>query len=88
AANARAIVDGIARAATEGSAMLFTPEMSGLLDGNRERARRHVVAEAEDTVLAATREAAAKHGIWVHLGSLALRGEGDKFLNRGFVIDD
>ncbi|WP_275427887.1 nitrilase-related carbon-nitrogen hydrolase, partial [Enterobacter hormaechei] len=44
--------------------------------------------EAEDTVLAATREAAAKHGIWVHLGSLALRGEGDKFLNRGFVIDD
>ncbi|MBL7326011.1 carbon-nitrogen hydrolase family protein, partial [Escherichia coli] len=37
AANARAIVDGIARAATEGSAMLFTPEMSGLLDGNRER---------------------------------------------------
>ena len=47
-----------------------------------------MVAEAEDTVLAATREAAAKHGIWVHLGSLALRGEGDKFLNRGFVIDD
>ncbi|MBB4096905.1 carbon-nitrogen hydrolase family protein [Sphingomonas kyeonggiensis] len=88
AANARTITDGIARAAAEGSAMLFTPEMSGLLDGNRERARQHVVAEEEDLVLAATREAAAKHGIWVHLGSLALKGEGDKFRNRGFVIDD
>lgn len=87
-ANARTIADGVAKAAADGSAMLFTPEMSGLLDGNRERARQHVVAEEQDLVLAATREAAAKHAIWVHLGSLALKGEGDKFLNRGFVIDD
>jgi predicted amidohydrolase len=86
-ANARTIADGVARAAAEGSAMLFTPEMSGLLDGNRERARTQVVAEADDRVLAATREAAAKLGIWVHLGSLAVQGEGGKFLNRGFVID-
>lgn len=85
--NLRTIADGVARAAGEGSAMLFTPEMSGLLDGNRERARRHIAAEAEDRVLAATREAAAKHGIWVHLGSLALKAEGEKFRNRGFVID-
>ena len=87
AENARTIADGIAQAAAAGSAMLFTPEMSGLLDGNRERARGHVVAENQDIVLTATREAAAKHGIWVHLGSLAVKGENDKFLNRGFVID-
>jgi predicted amidohydrolase len=88
AANARTVADGIAQAAAEGSAMLFTPEMSGLLDGNRERARQRVVTEEQDIVLAAAREAAAKHGVWVHLGSLAVRGEGDKFLNRGFVIDN
>jgi deaminated glutathione amidase len=87
AANAAALVTMVEQAATGGAAMLFTPEMSGLLDGDRERARAHVVAEAEDPVLAATREAAAKHGVWVHLGSLALKGEGEKFLNRGFVID-
>lgn len=87
AANGRTIVEAIAAAAADGGAMLFTPEMSGLLDGNRERARQHVVAESEDRVLAAVREAAAKHGIWVHLGSLALGGEGGKFVNRGFVID-
>jgi len=40
-------------------------------------------------VLAAVREAAAKAGIWVHLGSLALLAEaGEKLVNRGFVIDD
>ncbi|MEP9357651.1 carbon-nitrogen hydrolase family protein [Sphingomonas sp. KR3-1] len=90
AANARVIAEGVAQAAAEGSAMLFTPEMSGLLDGNRARAAEHVVAQQEDRVLAATREAAAKHGIWVHLGSLAVKAPEagcDKFLNRGFVID-
>jgi predicted amidohydrolase len=39
-------------------------------------------------VLAAVRAAAAKAGIWVHLGSLALLAEaGEKLVNRGFVID-
>lgn len=87
AANARIIADGVAQAGAAGSTMLFTPEMSGLLDGNRERARGNVVAEAEDIVLAAARDAAAKHGVWVHLGSLAVKGEDEKFLNRGYVID-
>jgi len=32
--------------------------------------------------------AAAQAKIWVHLGSLALKGEGAKLVNRGFVIDN
>lgn len=88
AVNADALVAAVAEAAAGGAAMLFTPEMSGLLDGNRERAAKVVVGENEDRVLAAVREAAAKHGIWVHLGSLALRGEEGKFVNRGFVLTD
>ncbi len=87
AANARTIVEAVARSADEGAAMLFTPEMSGLLDRDKTRAEPHLAFEAEDRVLAATREAAAKHGIWVHLGSLALKQQGGKLLNRGFVID-
>lgn len=86
-ANARVLVDGVARAAVEGAAMLFTPEMSGLLDRDRSRAAANIVAEADDPVLAAVRAAAAQHGIWVHLGSLALKGEDGRFVNRGFVID-
>lgn len=86
ATNARVLTDAVARAAGEGAAMLFTPEMSGLLDRDRTRAALAIVGEGEDRVLAAVREAAARAGIWVHLGSLAVR-EGDRYANRGFVID-
>jgi predicted amidohydrolase len=87
-ANARTLADGVAQAAAGGAAMLFTPEMSGLLDRQRDRAAVNIVAEGEDHVLAAVREAAATHGVWVHLGSLALKSERDgRFVNRGFVID-
>jgi deaminated glutathione amidase len=87
AANARGLVAAVEQAAAGGAAILFTPEMSGLLDRDRARAERHLCAEADDPVLAALRQAAERAGIWVHLGSLALLGEGDKLVNRGFVID-
>jgi len=58
-----------------------------MLDRERERAMASARTEDEDEVLAAVRQAAAKAGIWVHLGSLALRGSGGKLSNRGFVID-
>ena len=44
-ANAAALVEAVDRAAAGGAAMLFTPEMSGLLDSDRERARVIIVAE-------------------------------------------
>jgi predicted amidohydrolase len=88
AANAERLVGAVREAASGGAAMLFTPEMSGMLDRDRERALGKARSESEDEVLAAVRKAAAKAGIWVHLGSLALKGEGGKLVNRGFVIDD
>jgi predicted amidohydrolase len=87
AANACALVRSVAEAKAGGAAMLFTPEMSGMLDRERERALGKVRAEEDDEVLASVRNAAAEAGIWVHLGSLALKGEGGKLVNRGFVID-
>lgn len=88
AVNAHSIIDAVAVAAAGGAAMLFTPEMSGLLDSNRARAAGSLHAEADDPVLAAVRRAAAEHRIWVHIGSLAVREEGGKLANRAFVIDD
>jgi predicted amidohydrolase len=87
AGNARTITEATAEAAKGGAAMLFTPEMSGLLDSNRARAAASLHPEAEDPVLAAVRQAAAEQGIWIHLGSLAVRGEDGKLANRAFVID-
>jgi predicted amidohydrolase len=86
--NGAALVARVREAATGGAAMLFTPEMSGLLDRDRVRATRNLCHQSEDPVLAAVRDAAREAGIWVHLGSLALlTGDGDKLVNRGFVID-
>jgi predicted amidohydrolase len=89
AANAVAILTAIEDARAGGAEMLFTPEMSGLLDRDRARAAANLHAEADDPLLATVRAAAAREGIWVSLGSLALRGGADgRLVNRAFVIDD
>ena len=87
AVNAATLVDAIGEAGAAGAAMLFTPEMSGLIDRDRTRGAASIVTEDADPVLAAVRAAAANAGIWVHLGSLAVRRPDGKFANRGFVID-
>jgi predicted amidohydrolase len=87
AANAKVIAQAASDAAADGAAMLFTPEMSGLLDRNRKRATEKIVQEAQDPVLASVREAAAGAGIAVAIGSLAVAREDGRWANRAFVID-
>jgi deaminated glutathione amidase len=87
--NAATMVAAVAEAAAGDATMLFTPEMSGLVDRDRVRAKASVQLETHDRVLAAVQDAARAHGIWVHIGSLAVdagRADG-KFANRAFVID-
>ena len=87
AVNAAVISAAIGEAKAGGAEMLFTPEMSNIIDRDRKRAAQNVVGEEHDLVLAAARDAAAKAGLWVALGSLAIdRGDG-RFANRAFVID-
>jgi predicted amidohydrolase len=58
------------------------------MDRDRRRAAPNLYDEADDPVLDAVRTAAADAGIWVHLGSLAVKGGADgRLLNRGFLID-
>ncbi len=87
AANAQALVWAIEEASAGGAEMLFTPEMSGLLDRDSERAATNLRAEDEDGVLAACRDAASLAGLWLHLGSQAVRTADGKLANRGFLID-
>jgi len=87
-ANGEAIADAARAAAQGGAAMLFTPEMCGLIDRDRARAAAHVVLEAENPVLARAQAAAREHGIWIVLGSLAVRREGEaRSANRTYVLD-
>ncbi len=86
AANAAMLVDAVAQAKAGGATMLFTPEMCGLLDRNRSRASANQYAEQDDPVLQAVRAAAREAGLWVSVGSLAVRQQ-DRLANRSFLID-
>ena len=86
-ANARALVDAIEQAAVGRAEMLFTPEMSGMIDQDSARAAGKRRSEAEDPVLAAARDAARRSQIWVDVGSIAVVADDGKVANRSFVID-
>ncbi len=85
--NARTIVDALAEAKAGGAQMLFTPEMSNIIDRDRRRASANIVAEQDDHFLADCREAAAKNGLWLALGSIAVAREDGRLANRALVID-
>lgn len=87
AGNAATLVGAVGAAAMAGAEMVFTPEMSGLLDRNRDRAKAHIVPEAQNPVLSAVQEAAARAGIWVAIGSLAVEREDGRWANRSLLVD-
>jgi predicted amidohydrolase len=82
------LVAAIAGLAAQGAQIVFTPEMSNLIDRNRARAAATLRREGADVVLEAVRAAALRHKLWVHLGSIALATETPLAANRGFLIDD
>lgn len=88
-ANARTLSDAADAAAAGGADMLFAPEMSGLVDRDRARAAAHVQREADSVFIATARDAASRTGLWIHLGSLPVLGDGDdpRWRNRSLVID-
>ncbi len=90
AENLPVTLDLIAKAAAEGATLIATPEATNLLSPSRDWQREALRPEAEDPTLAALRDAARQHGIWLLIGSLALRDddpEGDgRFANRSFLI--
>jgi len=87
AVNAADMRHGITAAAANGAGMVFLPEMAGLIDRDRARAAASIHVEADDPVLASVRETAAVAGLWVHVGSLAVRRDDGRYANRSFVID-
>ena len=89
AANLEVLARAAAEAAEAGADMLLTPEVSNCLSASRERQRAVLRPEPRDPTLAAMRAAAAEHGLWVLLGSLALRtaDPAGRFANRSVLID-
>jgi predicted amidohydrolase len=89
--NPTANIDDAARligeAKSVGADYALTPEMTNILVAKREQLFAVVVEEEKDTSLAAMRELARKLGIYIHIGSLAIKVSNDRAANRSFLID-
>jgi predicted amidohydrolase len=87
AANLDAAVRLIGQAKAAGADYVLTPEVTNIMEAKRERLFAAIVDEEADTTLAAMRELAAKLGLYIHLGSLAIKLAPEKAANRSFLID-
>jgi deaminated glutathione amidase len=77
----------IGEAKSAGADYVLSPEMTNILAANREQLFSVVVEEEADASLATLREVARKLGIYVHIGSLAIKISPDRAANRSFLID-
>ncbi|MDO5630814.1 MAG: carbon-nitrogen hydrolase family protein [Paracoccus sp. (in: a-proteobacteria)] len=81
----------IEQAAAQGAGLILTPEVTNFITPDRARQSELAQTESDDITLAALRQAAARHRIWLLIGSLALRPDppppgDDRLVNRSFLI--
>jgi predicted amidohydrolase len=86
-ANLDAAVRLIEEAKSAGADYVLTPEMTNVLEIKRERLFAAIAPEENDATLAAFRELARKLGIFLHVGSLAIKLPSERAANRSFLID-
>ncbi len=78
----------VAEAAAGGAELILTPEVTNCVSSSRARQRAVLRAEGDDPTLAGLREEAARRGVWLVIGSLALLTDDPdgRFANRSFLI--
>lgn len=88
-ANCAMLVARIRAAAAEGAGFVLTPEVCNCVSTSRSHQHSVLRPEAEDRTLAALRDLAAELGLWILIGSLALKTDDPqgRFANRSFVLD-
>ena len=79
----------IREAANDGAGFILTPEVSNCLSLSREHQDAVLQREAHDLSLAGYQTLAAELGVWLSIGSLALKTDDadGRYANRSFVID-
>jgi predicted amidohydrolase len=87
AANIDSAVKLIGKAKERGAHYVQTPEMTNLMESDRARLLELVAPEESDVGLAALRDTARHHRIWLHVGSLAIKIGPDVAANRSYLID-
>jgi len=77
----------IGEAKEAGADYVLTPEMTNILAAKRGQLFDVIDEEESDRALATLRDLARRLGIYIHVGSLAIRISHDKAVNRSFLID-
>jgi predicted amidohydrolase len=78
----------VREAAAGGAQFVLTPEVTNIVSQSRARQRALLQTEDVDATLGRLRAVAAELGVWLLIGSLALKIEGDeRFANRSILID-
>jgi predicted amidohydrolase len=75
------------QAAEEGAELLALPEVAGLMNRDPETSRQQVVAAEHDPFIAACRDLAAQHRLWIHTGSTPVLGPDGRYMNHSTLID-
>jgi predicted amidohydrolase len=86
ARNVQDAAELIREAASLGAQLVSTPEMTNILEPDRLRLRALARAEAEDESVRSFSALAKALGIWLNIGSLALKGEAEKLRNRSLLF--
>lgn len=75
-------------AARQGAEFVLTPEVTNCVSTSRKHQREVLQPEDEDQTLKSLAAEAAAHGIWLLIGSLALKADDPdgRFANRSFLI--
>lgn len=76
----------IADAAGKGAAFIATPEMTNVVDRKASRLFENLPEENDLTEIAAFSEAAKQHGVWLLIGSMAVKIEDRRAANRSFLF--
>jgi len=76
----------IREAVGQGATFVSTPEMTNILEPDRPRLRSLAKSESEDESVEMFSALAHDLGLWLNIGSLALKGPGDKLLNRSLLF--
>ena len=88
AANLALTLSLVQQAAEAGAQFIATPEVSNCVSSSRRRQNEVLALQENDDTLAAMCDAAARFGVWISVGSLALKlPDDDRFTNRSFMID-
>ncbi len=76
----------VREAVSQGSQYVLTPEVTNLVEDDKARTRAIVMPEGQDNCVAGFSALAAELGVWLHVGSLALRADDGRAVNRSLLF--